>query len=132
MHRFLIAFEKLAITALNLTGIWAFFRMIADAFDLADRDYDWNNPRGSYRYTGAHFVVYGFSLVVCVLALVAGLSASLQGPPPLPAGYHYENFREDSELVGHDILVNSFIGLFRLQLFHDSCKEQLFLSRAAQ
>jgi hypothetical protein len=58
------------------------------------------NPRGSYRYTHAHFVVFGFSLVVCFIALVACLSASLH---PLPEGYHYENFREDSELVGHDI-----------------------------
>ena len=89
--------------ALNLAGILAFFRMIADAFEFADRDYDWNNPRGSYRYTRAHFVVYGFSLVVCVPALVAALSASLQPLPPLPEGYHYENFREDSELVGHHI-----------------------------
>ncbi len=44
MHRFLMAFGKLAITALNLAGVWAFFQMIADAFEFADRDYDWNNP----------------------------------------------------------------------------------------
>jgi hypothetical protein len=25
------------------------------------------------------------------------------GAAPLPAGYHYANFREDSKLVGHDI-----------------------------
>jgi hypothetical protein len=61
------------------------------------------NPRGSYRYTHAHFVVFGFSLVVCFIALVACLSASLHPLSPLPEGYHYENFREDSELVGHDI-----------------------------
>ena len=77
--------------------------MIVHAFEFADRDYDWDNPRDSYRYTRADFVVYGFSLVECVLALVAALSASLQRPPPLPADYHYENFREDSKLVGDDI-----------------------------
>src|SRR5258707_11354911 len=103
MHRFLMAFEKLAITALNLAGIWAIVTMITDAFEFADRDYDMNNPRGSYRYTRAHFVVYGFSLVVCFLALVAWISACLRPLPPLPEGYHYENFREDSELVGHTI-----------------------------
>ena len=52
-----MAFEKLATFALNLAGIWAIVTMITDAFEFADRDYDMNNPRGSYRYTRAHFVV---------------------------------------------------------------------------
>jgi len=103
MHRSLIALEKLATFALNLAGIWAIVTMITDAFEFADRDYDMNNPRGSYRYTRAHFVVYGFSLVVCFLALVTWIAASLHPLPPLPEGYHYENFREDSEFVGHII-----------------------------
>ena len=59
MHRSLIALEKLAITALNLAGIWAFFQMIADAFEFADRDYDWNNPRGSFRMTPTHWLYFG-------------------------------------------------------------------------
>jgi len=81
MHRSLIALEKLANFALNVAGIWALVTMIVHAFEFADRDYDWDNPRDSYRYTRADFVVYGFSLVECVLALVAALSASLQRPP---------------------------------------------------
>src|SRR6266481_5774131 len=97
MHRSLIALEQLATFALNLAGIWAIVTMITDAFEFADRDYDMNNPRGSYRYTPAHYVLYGFSLLVCGLALVAWISACLRPLPPLPEGYHYENFREDSE-----------------------------------
>jgi hypothetical protein len=103
MHRSLIALEKLANFALNVAGIWAIVTMIVHAFEFADRDYDWDNPRDSYRYTRADFVVYGFSLVECVLAFGSRAFGLSTAAAPLPAGYHYENFREDSKLVGDDI-----------------------------
>jgi uncharacterized membrane protein YjdF len=78
MHRSLIALEKLTTFALSLVAVWAIFRMIYGAYEWADRDYDWNNPRGSYRCTRAHYVFYGFSLVLCFLGLVVWIAMLLE------------------------------------------------------
>jgi len=81
MHRFLMAFEKLAITALNLAGVWAFFQMIADAFEFADRDYDWNNPRGSFRMTPTHWLYFGSLFGFGVLFIIFCAVTTHPHPP---------------------------------------------------
>jgi hypothetical protein len=99
MNKFLNALQNLLFDLLGIVGVVAIILMIKDCFDFADRDYDWNNPPGSYRYTRAHYVLYGFSILVCVGALVAFIFC----PTPLPPGQHWENLLEDSALVGHTI-----------------------------
>jgi hypothetical protein len=69
MHRSLIALEKWAIFALNVAGVVAFVGMIVQCFEFADRDYDWNNPRGSFRMTSAHWLLGGV-MVFTILFII--------------------------------------------------------------
>jgi uncharacterized membrane protein len=62
--------EKVATFALNVAGVWAFFSMIAFAFEFADRDYDMNNPRGSFRMTSAHWLFLGGVMVFTILFII--------------------------------------------------------------